>query len=27
LDEITLDQFKELFEIIFFSKKSKRVDL
>lgn len=27
LDEITLSQFKELFELIFFSKKSKRVDL
>lgn len=27
LDEITLDQFKALFEMIFFSKKTKRVDL
>jgi len=27
LDEITLDQFKWLFEQLFFSKKSKRLDL
>lgn len=27
LDEITLDQFKQLFEMVFFSKKTKRIDL